>query len=50
MFYTEFDSILPENKRGLTFYPSKFAKEIDEMNEWVYDTINNGFSLLLSHL
>ena len=42
MFYTEFDSLLPEDKRGLTFYPSKLAKEIDEMNTWVYDTVNNG--------
>ena len=42
MFYTEFDSLLPDEKKGLTFYPAKLAKEIDEMNTWVYDTVNNG--------
>ena len=46
MFYTEFDSILPEDKRGLTFYPPKLAKEIDDMNTWVYDTVNNGYVIL----
>jgi len=44
MFYTEFDSLLPESKRGVTFYPEKFAKQIDEINDWVYDTVNNGYS------
>jgi putative glutathione S-transferase len=42
MFYTEFDSILPEDKKGVTFYPAKLAKEIDDVNDWVYDTVNNG--------
>jgi hypothetical protein len=42
MFYTEFDSLLPEEKRGVTFYPEKYAKQIDEVNTWVYDTVNNG--------
>src|SRR5579859_293235 len=42
MFYTEFDSLLPEEKRGVTFYPAKLAKLIDETNTWVYDTVNNG--------
>lgn len=42
MFYTEFDSLLPEGKRGITFYPPHLMKQIDEMNEWVYDTVNNG--------
>jgi glutathionyl-hydroquinone reductase len=42
-FYTEFDSLLPKEKQGVTFYPAKFAKQIDEVNDWVYDTVNNGF-------
>ena len=42
MFYTAFDKLLPESKRGVTFYPQKYAKEIDETNDWVYDTVNNG--------
>src|SRR5579859_1771185 len=43
MFYTEFDSLLPEEKKGITFYPEKYAKQIDEVNTWVYDTVNNGY-------
>jgi len=43
MFYTEFDSILPKEKQGLTFYPANLAKEIDQVNDWVYDTVNNGY-------
>lgn len=43
MFYTEFDELLPEDKRGVTYYPAKLAKEIDEINDWVYDTVNNGY-------
>ena len=47
MFYTEFDNLLPDhlkevNKPGGGFYPSKLRKEIDELNTWVYDTVNNG--------
>lgn len=42
MFYTEFDSILPPSKKGLTFYPSHHAQQIDAVNTWVYDTVNNG--------
>jgi glutathionyl-hydroquinone reductase len=45
MFYTEFDSLLPKEKQGLTFYPAKFAKQIDEVNDWVYDTVNNGYRI-----
>ncbi|KAM3420805.1 hypothetical protein BST61_g4050 [Cercospora zeina] len=47
MFYTEFDHLLPaelreENTEGGGFYPEHLRKEIDEMNEWVYHTVNNG--------
>ena len=42
MFFTAFDSLLPEYKR-ITFYPKHLAKEIDELNDWVYDTVNNGY-------
>ena len=45
MFNNEFDSFLPEEKRGITFYPPNLAKEIDEINEWVYDTVNNGYAI-----
>lgn len=47
MLYTEFDSLIPEplrepskGKAGL--YPEHLRSEIDSMNEWVYNTVNNG--------
>ena len=47
MFYSEFDALLPEADRESAhpaggFYPPQLRREIDEMNEWVYDTVNNG--------
>ncbi|KAF3918023.1 hypothetical protein ABW21_db0203753 [Orbilia brochopaga] len=42
MLYTEFDGLLDDKQKGNTYYPAELAKEIDEMNDWVYDTINNG--------
>jgi putative glutathione S-transferase len=47
MFYTEFDHLLPEedreiNRPGGGLYPENLHVEIDEINEWVYDTVNNG--------
>jgi len=29
-------------KKGVTFYPSELRNEIDEINAWIYDDINNG--------
>ncbi|PKS05135.1 hypothetical protein jhhlp_008502 [Lomentospora prolificans] len=47
MFYSEFDHLLPaelreENRPGGGLYPENLRKEIDEINDWVYDTVNNG--------
>jgi glutathionyl-hydroquinone reductase len=47
MLYSAFDGLLPEelreeNRPGGGFYPEHLRKEIDEMNEWVYNTVNNG--------
>lgn len=47
MLYTEFDDFVEPmyreaNKAGKGFYPPHLRAEIDEMNEWVYNTINNG--------
>jgi len=47
MLYDAFDEFLePDqrevNKPGGGFYPAHLRKEIDEMNEWVYATVNNG--------
>lgn len=37
-----FDDFIPEELRGVTFYPQQLAKEIDAFHEWVYPTVNNG--------
>jgi len=41
-FNSCFNEFLPAETKDLDFYPEKLRKEIDELNEWVYDTINNG--------
>jgi putative glutathione S-transferase len=47
MFYAEFDHLLPAhlreaNEPSSSFYPEHLHKDIDEMNDWMYDTVNNG--------
>jgi putative glutathione S-transferase len=47
MFYSAFDSLLPAARREVSkpnggLLPENLKAEIDEMNEWVYNTINNG--------
>ena len=42
MFYTEFDDLLPEKFRKVDLLPEVIRKEIEDMNGWVYDDINNG--------
>lgn len=49
MFYSEFDDLLPEHLRESTkekagggIFPERLRGEIEEMNEWVYNTVNNG--------
>ena len=47
MFYGEFDALLPGEDREAAhpaggFYPEKLRERIDEMNEWVYERVNNG--------
>ena len=40
MLNTEFDTW--SSAPGLTFYPGHLRKEIDDINEWVYNDICNG--------
>jgi len=47
MFYTEFDALIPEHLREASkgekgIFPSHLRNDIEAMNKWVYDTINNG--------
>ncbi|KAH8155369.1 uncharacterized protein LAJ45_00379 [Morchella importuna] len=42
MFYEEFDEFVSEDKKGGWLLPEAKRAEIDAMNEWVYDTVNNG--------
>ncbi|BFZ64430.1 S-glutathionyl-(chloro)hydroquinone reductase [Saitoella coloradoensis] len=42
MFYTAFDDIIDEKYKGVTYYPEDLASKIDKVNEWIYDTVNNG--------
>lgn len=43
-FNSAFNSLLPEGskERELDLYPESLRGEIDALNEWVYDGINNG--------
>ncbi|KAI0331722.1 glutathione S-transferase [Cubamyces sp. BRFM 1775] len=42
IFNTAFNEILPSDKAAIDLYPVEHRPEIDEINDWVYDTVNNG--------
>lgn len=42
MFNSAFNDQLPADKAALDLYPENLRASIDEVNEWVYDTVNNG--------
>lgn len=42
MFNTAFNAFLSKEQAELNYYPELLQKEIDETNEWIYDTVNNG--------
>lgn len=42
MFNTAFNKLLTEEQAAINYYPDHLVEEIDEKNEWIYDTINNG--------
>jgi putative glutathione S-transferase len=40
---SSFNSLLPDgDKKSLDIYPEEHRKEIDALNEWVYNDVNNG--------
>jgi glutathionyl-hydroquinone reductase len=42
MFYTEFDSLLPQKYRDVVLFPKDLQSEIEATNDWTYNDINNG--------
>lgn len=40
-FNTAFNELLPEDKALLDLYPKDLRVKIDELNSWVYDTVNS---------
>jgi putative glutathione S-transferase len=42
MFYTAFDDLVEDKYKSVDLFPEKLRKEIEEMNEWVYNDVNNG--------
>jgi len=41
MLYTEFDDLIDDKYKGVEFLKG-MQKEVDELNGWIYDDINNG--------
>jgi putative glutathione S-transferase len=47
MLYDAFDAFIPEKNREVTkgkagLFPKHIQGEIEQMNDWVYNTVNNG--------
>ncbi|KAI4678389.1 uncharacterized protein J4E84_008644 [Alternaria hordeiaustralica] len=42
MLYTEFDDLVEEKYRKVDLFPKDFQKDIEAMNDWVYNDVNNG--------
>lgn len=40
---TAFDGLISGDKKTLDLYPESLHAEIDELNAWVYDTVNSMF-------
>ncbi|KAK7462802.1 S-glutathionyl-(chloro)hydroquinone reductase [Stygiomarasmius scandens] len=42
MFNSEFNDLIAPEFASVDLYPEAHRKEIDELNEWIYPTVNNG--------
>lgn len=42
MMYTAFDDIIDEKFKKVNLFPKDLQKDIEELNDWVYNDINNG--------
>ncbi|KIJ55638.1 hypothetical protein M422DRAFT_152260, partial [Sphaerobolus stellatus SS14] len=42
IFNSDFNDLLPAEKAQIDLYPGDLKKDIDELNAWVYDHLNNG--------
>ncbi|PPQ96856.1 hypothetical protein CVT26_006025 [Gymnopilus dilepis] len=42
IFNSAFNELLPPEKAALDFYPKELRAEIDGLNDWIYNGINNG--------
>ena len=43
IFNTAFNDLLPAEKASLDMYPEQHCLEIDDINEWVYNTVNSTY-------
>ena len=48
MFNSAFNDHLPSERANLDLYPEPLKGQIDELNTWVYDTVNSMCSLAIS--
>ena len=42
MFYTVFDDLVEQRFKDVVLLPEDLRAQIDELNEWVYNDVNNG--------
>ena len=42
MFNTAFNKLLPKEQASIDLYPEAHQGELDEINGWIYDDLNNG--------
>jgi putative glutathione S-transferase len=42
MFYSAFDDLVEDKYKDVDLFPEHLRKDIEEMNDWVYNDVNNG--------